>query len=98
FRGTAVMRAKRRGLVRNACVAAGNWGDTAAVPALIGLLADGEPLIRGHAAWALGRIGERTGRQALADRLAVEPDAWVQKELAAALNAREPGTSWAPGS
>ena len=57
FRGTAVLRTKRRGLVRNACVAAGNWGDPAAIPALSHLLADAEPLIRGHAAWALGRIG-----------------------------------------
>ena len=35
FRGTPVLRAKRRGLVRNACVAAGNAGDPALVPALV---------------------------------------------------------------
>ena len=40
FRGTPVLRAKRRGLVRNAGVAAGNAGDTALVPTLVSLLAD----------------------------------------------------------
>ena len=85
FRGTAILRTKRRGLVRNACVAAGNWGDPAAVPALIALLADPEPLIRGHAAWALGRIGGRAAAEALAARAAVEDDAWVRAEIAAAL-------------
>jgi epoxyqueuosine reductase len=85
FRGTAILRTKRRGLVRNACVAAGNWGDEAAVPALIGLLTDPEPLIRGHAAWALGRIGGRDAVAALAARAAVEDDAWVREEIAAAL-------------
>ena len=85
FRGTAIWRARRRGLVRNACVAAGNAGDRTLVPALVGLLADAEPLIRGHAAWALGQIGEREGMQALIERLAVEPEAWVREEIAAAL-------------
>ncbi len=85
FRGTAIWRAKRRGLVRNACVAAGNWGDPAAVPALIALLADPEPLIRGHAAWALGQIGGREAARALADRAGVEPDERVRAEIAAAL-------------
>jgi epoxyqueuosine reductase len=84
FRGTAVLRTKRRGLVRNACVAAGNWGDPAAVPALIGLLTDAEPLVRGHAAWALGRIGGRVAAESLAARAAVEDDEWVRAEIAAA--------------
>jgi epoxyqueuosine reductase len=85
FRGTAILRTKRRGLVRNACVAAGNWGDEATVPALIGLLTDPELLVRGHAAWALGRIGGRAAAEALAARAAVEDDAWVRAEITAAL-------------
>lgn len=85
FRGTAVLRTKRRGLVRNACVAAGNWGDAAALPALIALLADEEPLIRGHAAWAISRIGGPAARQALSRRAGAETDAWVRAEIAAAL-------------
>lgn len=57
FRGTSVLRAKRRGLVRNACVAAGNSRDPSALPILARLLEDPEPLVREHAAWAFGRIG-----------------------------------------
>jgi epoxyqueuosine reductase len=56
FRGTPLMRAKRRGLVRNACVAAGNSGDASLIPALTLLLADAEPLVREHASWALARL------------------------------------------
>ncbi len=82
FRGTPVLRAKRRGLVRNACVAAGNAGDPTLVPALITLLADAEPLIRGHAAWALGRIGGAEALRALEMAAVVEPDPWVREEIA----------------
>ncbi len=81
FRGTPVLRAKRRGLVRNACVAAGNSGDPALVPALIALLADPEPLIRGHAAWALGRLGGAEAQYALSGALAAEGDPWVREEI-----------------
>jgi epoxyqueuosine reductase len=61
FRGTALQRAKRRGVLRNACVALGNLGDQANIPALAQALQDREPLVRDHAAWALGRLGERKG-------------------------------------
>src|SRR5205814_107460 len=49
FRGSPIRRTKRRGLLRNVCVALGNSGDRKAVPALIGALYDYEPLVRGHA-------------------------------------------------
>ena len=84
FRGTPVLRAKRRGLVRNACVAAGNAGDTGLVPALVSLLTDVEPLIRGHAAWALGRIGGAEALRALAQVETMEIDPWVREEIALA--------------
>jgi epoxyqueuosine reductase len=87
FRGTPVFRAKRRGLVRSACVAAGNWGDPAVVPVLAKLLADPEPLVRGHAAWALGRIGGRQASEALSRAAAVETDHWVGGEISAAADA-----------
>ena len=66
FRGTPVLRAKRRGLVRNACVAAGNSGDPALVAALAPLLTDAEPLVRGHASLGAGAAGRasRRGRAA----------------------------------
>lgn len=57
FQGSPMKRARREGLRRNACVAMGNSGDAAYVPALAGALADGDPVVAGHAAWALGRIG-----------------------------------------
>lgn len=85
FCGTPVLRAKRRGLVRNACVAAGNSGDPALVTALIALLADPEPLVRGHAAWALSRIGGDGIQPTLAHALAAETDLWARSELALAM-------------
>jgi epoxyqueuosine reductase len=56
FKGTAVMRTKRLGLLRNTCVAAGNWGSQEALPMLRRLLDDEEPLVRDHAEWAIARI------------------------------------------
>ena len=56
FRGTALLRAKRRGLLRNAALALGNAGDSAALPALRRALDDPEPLVREAAAWAIARI------------------------------------------
>ncbi len=87
FRGSPIKRTKRRGLLRNVAVALGNWGDGEAVPALVRVLADHEPLIRGHAAWALGRIGGTTARQALGARQTIEDDEWVSEEIALALDA-----------
>ena len=57
FRGTALERPKRRGLVRNACVAMGNSGNPDFIPVLEDLLHDEEPLVREHAAWALEQLG-----------------------------------------
>ncbi|HEX8360293.1 MAG TPA: tRNA epoxyqueuosine(34) reductase QueG, partial [Longimicrobium sp.] len=85
FKGSAVKRTKRRGLLRNVAVALGNWGSPEAVPALAVALNDEEPLVRGHAAWALGRIGTEAARQALGGRDEVEADAWVREEIKAAL-------------
>jgi epoxyqueuosine reductase len=60
FAGTPLLRTKRRGLLRNVCVALGNLGDPRALPALERACHDPEPLIREHAAWAIGRIrGDR---------------------------------------
>jgi epoxyqueuosine reductase len=56
FRGTALLRSKRRGLLRNAALVLGNRGDPAALPALRRALTDCEPLVREAAAWAIERI------------------------------------------
>ena len=85
FRGSPIRRTKRRGLLRNVCVALGNSGDRQAVPALIGALHDYEPLVRGHAAWSLGRLGGEQAKQALQDALISEEDEEVRKEIRCAL-------------
>jgi epoxyqueuosine reductase len=56
FAGTPILRTKRRGLLRNVCVALGNIGDESALPALEKVLQDNEPLVREHAAWAIEQI------------------------------------------
>ena len=60
FRDSPVKRTKRRGLLRNVCVALGNVGTKDDLPALKKAAADAEPLIAEHAQWAIGRIRERT--------------------------------------
>ena len=92
FKGSPVKRAKRRGLLRNVAVALGNWGSPEAVPVLAQALWDSEPLVRGHSAWALGRISSEASSQVLRGRLEVEEDAWVRKELLLALDPRSPTT------
>jgi epoxyqueuosine reductase len=87
FRGSPVKRAKRRGLLRNVAVALGNLRDVRSLQALREAMADAEPLIRGHAAWALGRIGGSTARQALRAALQGEAEADVREEIGAALAA-----------
>jgi epoxyqueuosine reductase len=81
FAISPVRRIGRARLVRNACVAAGNWGSAAAVPALVALLADAAPLVRGHAAWALRRIGGEVAHAALSAALITEDDPAVLREL-----------------
>jgi len=59
FRHSPVSRLKRRGLLRNVCVALGNTGTPADLPALDRASQDPEPLIREHAAWAIAQITNR---------------------------------------
>ncbi|GAC1392955.1 MAG: tRNA epoxyqueuosine(34) reductase QueG [Ktedonobacteraceae bacterium] len=92
FRRSPIKRTKRRGLLRNVCVALGNSGDQRAVPALIGALHDNEPLIRGHAAWALGQLGGEEARRALQGASETEEEREVRKEIAYALEYREVST------
>jgi epoxyqueuosine reductase len=84
-RGSAIRRAKRAGFLRNIAVALGNWGSEQAVPALTVALDDAEPLVRGHAAWALGRINSAAARHALSARAEIETDDFVRAELEKAL-------------
>ena len=59
FKKSPIKRIKRRGFLRNVCVALGNTGTAADLPALERAAQDPEPLIAEHAAWAVARIRER---------------------------------------
>ena len=79
WRGATVLR-------RNAAVALGNELDRAGVPALAeALTGDPSPLVREHAAWALGRIGSPPAYAALREAARAETDRAVLGELALAL-------------
>ncbi len=59
FRGSPILRTKRRGLLRNVCVALGNVGAPEDLPALAAAARDAEPLVAEHARWAIERIQAR---------------------------------------
>ena len=63
FTGTPLLRSKRRGLLRNVCVALGNVGDETALPALMRAAQDPEPLVAEHAGWAIEQIRRRASRE-----------------------------------
>ena len=85
FKYSPVKRAKRRGYLRNVAVALGNEGEESAVPALSSALRDGEPLVRGHTAWALGQLGGESAQQALEEALREEENPEVLAEIRAAI-------------
>jgi epoxyqueuosine reductase len=85
-RGSALRRPGRAGFLRNVDVALGNWGSPEAVPVLAAALSDPEPLVRGHAAWALGEVGSPEATAALEASAAAERDPFVLEELEGALD------------
>ena len=86
FKNSPVQRARRRGYLRNIAVALGNSGDEKAVPALAEcLLNEPEPLVRTHAAWALGRIQTRSAKAALQKARLKEANREVLDEIEDAL-------------
>ena len=85
FKGSPIKRAKRRGFLRNVLVAVGNWGEQRAVPAIKKALTDDEPLVRSHAAWALGQIGGTDAEQILQTQITVETEHEVITEIQDAL-------------
>ena len=86
FDGTPLARAALRGLRRNAAVVLGNVGDREATPLLIAALGDADPLVRGHAAWALGLLGGKAARRALATARRAEVDPRTLEEIDLALS------------
>lgn len=85
FRRSPISRPKRGGFLRNVAVALGNARDHAAVAALARAMEDEEPLVRSHAAWALGEIGGRRARASLERALEREGDDAVRDEIRSAL-------------
>jgi epoxyqueuosine reductase len=91
FRGSPMKRPKLPGLQRNAAVAMGNRRDPRYVPDLARALKEEEPVVRSHAAWALGRIGGPEARRRLEEALAGEADGEVREEIEAALGGFDGG-------
>ena len=82
FRRTPMKRLKLTGLLRNACVVAGNSADPSVLPQLVALAsAHASALVRAHAVWAVFRLG---GGAHLASFAATETDPLVRAEYAAA--------------
>jgi len=77
FRGTAIKRIKLAGLLRNACVVAGNSGDGSLVDPLVRLASNRSPVVRAHAVWAVRRLG---GGARLDEAAAAERDPAVLAE------------------
>jgi len=95
FRHTPLWRPRRRGMLRNAAIVLGNRPTPAGLPALVRGLSDDEPLVRGACAWALGRYREAAAEAALERRWAIESDASVREEIAAALESDAgPSSPW----
>jgi epoxyqueuosine reductase len=86
FEDSPLARPRRKGMLRNVCVALGNWGAQEAVSVLVRALEDPQPLVRGHAAWALGRIGSQDALRVLSSRLTAESDPFPGSEIELALN------------
>ena len=87
FRHSPLKRAKRWGLIRNACVALGNLREVRAVPLLVQLLHnDPNPIVREHAAWALGKIATEEAISELRKALEAESNETVRQEILLSLN------------
>ena len=86
YKGSPIKRTKWKGFLRNVIVAIGNWGSPTAVPALKKALINDEPMIRGHAAWALGQIGGENATIALKNQLENEIAPEVITEIKDALH------------
>ena len=90
FGASAAAWRGKKPIQRNAVIALGHFRDQSALPALIRVLKDDpRPVLRGTAAWALGRIGGAEAERALREALAGEPDPEAAARIRAALDALE---------
>ncbi len=81
YRGSPIYRIKRARLVRNACIAAGNWGDPSLSDQLRALLHDASPLVRAHAAWGYLRVKGAAGISDLQDITRHEADVDARADI-----------------
>ena len=80
FAGSPVKRTGRDRFVRNVLIAAGNSGDVSLVPAVVALLSDDAPVIRGAAVWALGQLDRKRFVEERSVREKAESDGIVRDE------------------
>jgi len=95
YRDSPIYRIGRDRFIRNACIAAANGKIADAMPMLTNLLDDDSPLVRGHAAWALGQIAAEDASASLKRRYNQETDNQVKHEIESALT--RPGNYIPPG-
>ena len=69
FRDSPILRTKRRGLLRNVCVALGNIGGREVLPDLDRARSDHEPLVAEHAEWAITQIENRSAKEVVSPGL-----------------------------
>jgi epoxyqueuosine reductase len=85
FRHTALLRTKRRGLARNATIVAANTKYEAAIPLLINLAqSDPDPIVRGHAVWALAQFSDKR-LTTVVDQRRKDEDPFVRQEAQAVM-------------
>lgn len=92
FSGSAVSRANRKQMLRNACIVLGNSGRMEAIPYLQKGLTDAAALVRLHAAWGLGQIPGQKASEILETHRQTEKDPEVQEEISFVLTSRKKQT------
>ncbi len=85
FENTALLRANRKQLLRNACIVLGNSGKREAIPLLVKAMSDQAALVRLHAAWALGQLPFDEAKTVLKRFQRTEIDAQVSAEISVAI-------------
>jgi epoxyqueuosine reductase len=86
YSASPILRTGRKGLLRNVCVALGNWGSPSATPTLARALEDSSAVVRGHAAWALGAVGSPDALSLLTTRMSIESDHEARREIESAVS------------
>jgi epoxyqueuosine reductase len=94
---SALRRLGRVQLMRNAAIALGNAKNVEAVEILSrALVQPSSPIVRAHAAWALGQLREPSARMSLSRALDTETDSWVREEIMTAIRANESSNQSSP--